>query len=434
MGMFILAAMLLWQLAGTPFAPTGVIEGQVFSTDGKPVAGLRVSALYLPESGKKPVSAIAAIGQTDDAGRFRLENVAAGKYHIMAGALDVASYYPGVKTAGKARIVTVAAGATVSGIDFKLARPPGVRVTGFIKGFSQNVPAGLVRALLTSGGGRQPVEVNQTSPVQRDGTFEFVAVFPGRYVVRLASTSSTFQETAKIDVKEETVRLEMKTSLPVLVGHVSVDDGSPLPLLLSPVLTMFNSVMGPQDSSAVRLRFRSTAPASESEKAVLALLTNDAWVRADGYFAFEGIAGDYEPLPQQMPIGYYIKGSHMDRETSRLEVTLTTKPPASEPQGVTVSGRIVGLMSGPAPPKGIRIQTVNRAPSRLTEIPIGADGTFAVRGVPPGAISLTLLTSTNTPPGQALLQMRIDVADRDIALDLSVSSMLTTVEIPGGLK
>jgi hypothetical protein len=142
--------------------------------------------------------------------------------------------------------------------------------------------------------------------------------------------------------------------------------------------------------------------------------------RTDGYFAFEG-AGVYQIVPHQMPMGYYLKDARQNPETSQFSVTLTTTPPASEPKGVTLSGRIAGLVSGGVEPKIVRIQMVrNPGPAsstqRVAEVPIGADGTFLVRGVPPGTISITLL-----PQGNSALQMRVDVADQDITLNLSLA-------------
>jgi hypothetical protein len=409
MQMLALAALMWWQVAGPPRPADGVIEGQILSMDGTPAVGLRVTALSLPGTTRTSVITIAGFIDTDSSGRFRLRNLAAGNYYIMAGALDVASYYPGVKAEKKARVVVVAAGATLSGIDFKLARPAWLRVTGVVKGIPEAAPAGLVRALLTSSDDRGSFGIIQSAPIQPDGSFEFPKVLPGEYLVRLGA-ASMLNQNARVKVNEKDVHINMETSL--IVGRVSIDDGSPLPVSMGPTL------IGQQEPvSLVQLRFHQTMPPTGRQTGAPQSMPQ---TRTDGYFAFEG-AGVYQIVPHQMPMGYYLKDARQNPETSQFSVTLTTTPPASEPKGVTLSGRIAGLVSGGVEPKIVRIQMVrNPGPAsstqRVAEVPIGADGTFLVRGVPPGTISITLL-----PQGNSALQMRVDVADQDITLNLSLA-------------
>lgn len=102
------------------FAQTGSVRGQLrMATAG----AIRVAAMPAPGPGLSVVetSALIAITQTDSAGRFRLEDVQPGRYVIMAGNVASPTYYPGVNSPAAAQVVTVAAGSSVTGIDFEVA-------------------------------------------------------------------------------------------------------------------------------------------------------------------------------------------------------------------------------------------------------------------------------------------------------------------------
>jgi protocatechuate 3,4-dioxygenase beta subunit len=79
------AYLLLAQIGPGPPIGTSVISGQVRTTTGTPVAGIRVTAQYFPESlmirGFRP----RAEAQTDAAGRYRLQYLLAGRYTIAVG-------------------------------------------------------------------------------------------------------------------------------------------------------------------------------------------------------------------------------------------------------------------------------------------------------------------------------------------------------------
>jgi hypothetical protein len=113
----------------------GVVAGQTRSTDGQSVAGIRISAMVVPEPNVPQSSATTTLVSfvlTDADGRYRLENVLSGRYYTMAGLVDLPTYYPGVSGLSGARVVSVASGATVSGIDFPIVVPVGVSVKGLV--------------------------------------------------------------------------------------------------------------------------------------------------------------------------------------------------------------------------------------------------------------------------------------------------------------
>src|SRR5690348_258428 len=92
-----------------PQAGSGVITGVVRLPDGGPARGVRVAAMVPPDSGFNPgnASELAAIGKTDEFGRYRLEDVPPGRYYVVAGRVDAPTYYPGVQGMVGAKALSV---------------------------------------------------------------------------------------------------------------------------------------------------------------------------------------------------------------------------------------------------------------------------------------------------------------------------------------
>jgi hypothetical protein len=68
-----------------PAAPAGVITGRILLSDGMPAVGMRVSAMLVPDSarpGAADAGALFSQTQTDENGRYRLEEIPAGRYYI----------------------------------------------------------------------------------------------------------------------------------------------------------------------------------------------------------------------------------------------------------------------------------------------------------------------------------------------------------------
>ena len=87
---------------------SGTITGRILSIEGVPAAGVRVTAMALREPGQaEGISVHSSITQTDGTGRYRLEDVPAGRYHITAGLLDAPTYYPGVSTLSTATVIVI---------------------------------------------------------------------------------------------------------------------------------------------------------------------------------------------------------------------------------------------------------------------------------------------------------------------------------------
>ena len=82
---------------GIPVLPneSGTITGVLRNAAGMPAAGVRVGAVQQPESVSDLAGATAmvSIAETDETGRYRLENVPPGRYYIAAGRVDFPSFF-----------------------------------------------------------------------------------------------------------------------------------------------------------------------------------------------------------------------------------------------------------------------------------------------------------------------------------------------------
>jgi len=139
----------LWTTQGITVQPAqgGTITGVLKDSAGKPAAGIRVGAVPRPDSLEEltgNTSAMSSLGETDEQGRYTLENIPPGRYFVAAGILNAPTYYPGTQAMAEGKIVTVTAGGTLPGIDFTLKDTSGGRIigTGGLLGGGFGLPAG----------------------------------------------------------------------------------------------------------------------------------------------------------------------------------------------------------------------------------------------------------------------------------------------------
>lgn len=114
-------ALILALIQGIPIAPQagGTVSGVLKNAEGKPAAHVRVSARTQQES--LASVALASLAETDEDGRYVIENIPPGQYYIVAGSIDRPTYYPGTQDMAAAKIIQVTAGARISGFDFAVS-------------------------------------------------------------------------------------------------------------------------------------------------------------------------------------------------------------------------------------------------------------------------------------------------------------------------
>jgi len=121
----LLAAAMAVQGPGALQPGTGIVTGVLKTADGKPAAGVRVGAVDIDDPS---ASSLLSVTQTDASGRYRLINVPAGNYFIVAGRLNDLKYYPSGADRTSAAEIKVEAARTRADVNFTVPtgseRPP----------------------------------------------------------------------------------------------------------------------------------------------------------------------------------------------------------------------------------------------------------------------------------------------------------------------
>lgn len=166
LALLLTAATLLAQDAPVLINQNGTVAGVLRDSSGAPAVGVRVSAMARPDEIKDllAASSFGALAETDNAGRFRLENVPPGRYYIVAGRVDAPTYYPGTVQANEGKIVQITPGITVTGIDFVLNNGSVGRANPDLGGSANWVIPIQTRI---EGGGKIPLFVAGQFPVLR---------------------------------------------------------------------------------------------------------------------------------------------------------------------------------------------------------------------------------------------------------------------------
>jgi len=199
----------------------GAATGLIRTREGNPASGVRVAAFVVPDP-KEPAGggALVSLTETDSAGHYRLENIPPGNYFIQAGLIDFPTFYPGVAAMTGATNIWITPGALVSGLDFALTRPPGIRITGRIPLTSAGTA---VTVRMTGGSAALQPNIAQVRP---DGSFEFLRVAPGNYT--LIVNPATVAPNLPIVVNDTDIDLGLPTGPGVKVsGVVGTGPNSP---------------------------------------------------------------------------------------------------------------------------------------------------------------------------------------------------------------
>jgi hypothetical protein len=105
----------LFQGPGRLQPGAGIVMGTIQFQDGGAAAGVRVGALAVDDP-----SSMISVAETDGDGKYRLINIPAGKYFIVAGRLNSPSYFPAGTDQAKATAVNVEAAKITGAIDFSV--------------------------------------------------------------------------------------------------------------------------------------------------------------------------------------------------------------------------------------------------------------------------------------------------------------------------
>ena len=370
-----------------------------------------MSAMAMPEPNAPPsgTTALMSVVLADATGRYRLENIPPGQYYIIAGFVDLPTYYPGVSSLSGAVAVSVSAGATVSRIDFPMVVPAGVTVKGRVIRPANRPLTGIQRIALRGG-----VNASHEGPLAADGSFEFSRVRPGTYNLFVSSGSLAQPISITVADKDVTDIEAVVVTTVVVSGSLYVEGDGVRPRLFLSFTPFKGGVTVPSATILPNGAMRATLP-----------------------------EGDYRLGWSGLPAGYELKsitsGSvdlvantlkvSADQTLQPILVTLSVASPA--PWG-KVSGRVYGLSA---------VQT--GVPHRLTltgsvmvetlDVPINPDGSFEFARVLPGSYTARLMPPLPVPLAPIVVLNNKGLIGVEIHIP-SMKEVAGQVVIEGGLQ
>jgi hypothetical protein len=220
------AVALLLLLQATAARP-GVIAGQLQTKEGMPAAAIRISALPAPPVNIRPSDGQnyyatvppASTTLSDAQGRYRLANLAPGRYFVIASVFGYPTYYPATMSADGATVITVGADGPVQNVNFTVLMPPGGRVSGRVS--APPPPNSPERAILS---GVDLGELLET-PVGLDGAFTFGHLPKGSYLLSLFPTPPGMPSRV-VQVAESDTRIDLvRPTLRAVSGRIVAEPG-----------------------------------------------------------------------------------------------------------------------------------------------------------------------------------------------------------------
>jgi len=177
-----------------PLQPGGVITGHITDGDGKPLAGVSLSAIRSSyRSGQLELTS-AMSSSTNPSGEYTIAGLNPGKYYLRVTSTHtkgiklppdqgyVPLYYPGTSDQSSATALTVDAGQQLAGIDMNLVPVHTVHVAGRVidaRNSRATIGADLT---LVSAQGSVVFSRHQTSAAPK-GTFDFPGIPRGSYIL-----------------------------------------------------------------------------------------------------------------------------------------------------------------------------------------------------------------------------------------------------------
>jgi hypothetical protein len=433
----------------------GVITGTVTDERGEPARGVQVGAVPVITSsatGRRTLrpglragmfmAGIPPGGTVDDRGVFRIYGLAPGQYAVVAlvnrqsdavletsevefqravqavrsgpgtvvpatavrstGAPVRASpaapvFFPGTFTAAQARIIDLGPAEEAAGIDFAVRVAPTGRVHGSVVGPDGQPAPGVTVHLLAMTGGPVIGPMGPTGVTSdRDGRFSFAGVSPGTHMLAVQPSAAPgggpmlwARTSVAIDGRDVEASLTLQPAVQV-TGHV--------------VFESHGVVTRPADASRVRVTMMAVLDEGEYAPNPAPATTDTA-----GAFAFAGLTpGRYRfqfTAPGGTPShpGWFLKSATLQgrdvldapleigaTDVAGLLMTLTDRP-------IEVSGAIQDANGRPAPEYFVIAFPRHRAlwsrqSPRIQQVRPGTDGSYLLRGLPPGDYLIAVAT------------------------------------------
>ena len=421
-----------------------VIGGRIIDDAGAPIVGARVTVgNSVIRNGEKTMG-FGGSATTDDRGIFRVFGLAAGDYLVSADArgfaftsgsivrysqtdidavlrssttgqagmttaapppppgqevVQMAGYYPSVRTLSEAALVHIDAGQERLDIDLTLSFAPSVAISGFLLDEDGKPPVSVVMNLTQIGVVRTgPSTFGRPSPT--DGAFTFAGNPPGRYLITARATTAATADkgaTPPLWAKAEVV----VSGEPVNGVRMILQKGADIA-----GSTVFESTANAPQPPGLRVALTPALRAGE-----VAMGASDAAVvAADGSFSLVGVpSGRFRIAPPTPAVAAnwsmksaMLQGQDvldepfevMGTDLSGLTITFTDK--VSE-----INGSLEDVSGRPAPDFYVIVFPVDQkywmqGSRRIKTARPGLDGKYVIRGLPPGTYRIGAVTDVET--------------------------------------
>ena len=436
---------------GITQAPTdsGTVTGIVKTSSGAPAAGVRVSAMARATADVSTSS----LTQTDEQGRYRLENIPPGSYVIAAGRVALPTFFPGTLDMSKGTPVSVAASAVVTNINITMD-DASIRPSDSATDVSDVAGLTLPVQVRMEGDAKQPIFADGRSVMVRftrtkDGAisesplnasilnlpvpnslpgYEYrvtIENLPGGYAVKsmvqdgVNLLSNTLKVTAKNFVQAEIP--VYGAALPgAMLDKVRIAYGAG-----GPMIPMEITLAGAASNPAAGVRVRGKIRAGGNWE--LALEGSFAILFADGSFECRGVAPgrhvillqDQLDSPLRVLAASIVVGDKDLNDVMVDDIVVMPKalqfPARTPPPGTVIPlASIRGRVSDNATKNPVLGGSVTLSGSNNATFPIDSEGLFHISGLLPGSYDLTVEGSRHAAVRQAVL-----VGDEDVNLNIS---------------
>ena len=445
-----------------PGIDTGTITGVIRTVTGAPASGIRVAVMSPPETQSVAGSEASSVSlaQTDEQGRYRLENIPPGNYYIAAGRVALPTYYPGALEISKAKAVSIAASPTIlTNIDFIMddasIRPPASSVD-----LSGDSGLTLPVQVRVEGNGKQPVFADGKSVTVRftrkqDGAvsdtplnasvlnllvpsslpgFEYrvtVENLPSGYVVRSMTQDGV---NLMIDTLKITAKNFIEAPIPVIGlsspgALVSLNTGRMAYGAGGPMTPLEITLAGASSNAAAGIRVRGQVTTKGTWD--ISSQGCSAVLFADRSFECRGVAPgrhvillqDKTVSPVRILAASIVAGSKdLDDvtvdETAVLPVDIKFPAITPAPGTIIPLASIRGRVADDASKDPVLGGSVTLTGKTSATFPIDSEGQFQIPGLLPGTYELTIEGSRH-----ASVRKSIVVGDDDLSMDVLVRSM-----------
>jgi len=445
-------------LQGIPPLPSrsGTVTGIVKSADGSPAANVRVVAMIPPDSPDDVagIASMAALAESDENGRFRLENVPAGRYLIAAGRIDAQTYYPGFLDVAKASKILVTVGSIASEINFTLNDSSGGRASSPTSGTPSayvpftitgakipvSFPSGFPRLVLTN------VKSGERNLATMDSPSVMVRGNPGSgnssesFTVTLENLPPGFSIKSITSGQSDLLKNPFQVSLRDSSGAVAIILAS---VLVSSIQQLQTASPTP-NSKSIAIELSYAAPATPAVGVrVSGKYTGNIGARSiyisniqgttypDGTFEFLGIPpgrhtimtrnnpNSAKPLARILVVGDSAVTDVQLEEIAVLPMEVATqpqtdsRPPGTTPAMPSLSGRVIDEKDGAPIRDGI---VFFGGPERIS-FRLQPDGTFQIPHLLPGRYKLEIQVF-----GHDSISREIEIAEDDVTFEFRAAA------------